>query len=73
MLVFRKGLWHTVAVPIDPMLSHAHRQRLAACLASGGTEKGFYQGLFPGLGYPKDQASLGKSIAPHSTVKNIAV
>jgi len=59
MLVFRKGVWHTVAVPTDPMLSHAHKQRLAACLASGGTEKEFYQELFPGLVYPKDQESLG--------------
>jgi len=57
MLVFRKGVWHTVAVPTDPMLSHAHKQRLAACLASGGTEKEFYQELFPGLVYPKHSDS----------------
>jgi hypothetical protein len=79
MLVFRKGLWQTVAVPPDPMLSHAHRQRLAACLAAGKKEAEFYQELFPGLRYPgqeslrSDQESLGKSMAPQSTAKKSAV
>ena len=73
MLVFRKGLWQTVAGPPDPMLSHAHRQRLAACLAAGKKEADFYQELFPGLRYQSDQASLGKSMAPQSTAKKSAV
>ena len=72
MLVFRKGLWQTVEVPPDPMLSYVHRQRLAACLAAGKKEAEFYQELFPGLRYP-DQASLGKSMAPQSTAKKSAV
>jgi hypothetical protein len=77
MLVFRKSLWQTVAVPPDPMLSHAHRQRLAACLAAGKKEVEFYQELFPGLKYPGQaplrQESLGKSMAPQSTAKKSAV
>ena len=86
MLVFRKGLWQTVEVPPDPMLSYVHRQRLAACLAAG-KESEFYQELFPGLRYPAQeslrqaplrqaplrQESLGKSMAPQSTKKKSAV
>ena len=73
MLVFRKGVWKTVDVPHDPMLSYAHRQRLAAAMASGNPaqrELEFYKELFPGLGYHE---SLGKSIAAHKTVKKSAV
>jgi hypothetical protein len=68
MLVFRKGQWQTVEIPLDPMLSYAHRQRLAACLGAGKKEEEFYQELFPALRY--NHESFGKSIALQSTIKN---
>ena len=68
MLVFRKGQWLTIEVPVDPMFSLAHKQRLAAAIATKGVqaaEKEFYEDMF--------HSSLGNNIAAHRTVKKSAV
>lgn len=67
MLVFRKGQWYTIEVPLsDPLLSEHHRQELASTAVSwivrgasfttaiAEAEKALYMRLYRKLKLPRE-------------------
>ena len=63
MLVFRRGVWHTIDVPLsDPMLTPAHKAAAAAMIANGLSVEKAEQFLY--------EQVLGISREEHNTPQN---
>ena len=79
MLVFRRGVWITVNLPADPMLTPGNRMCLAAAAATAISrgvahdkavslaEVEIYGDIF------QNQESFGNNIAPQRTKKKTSV